>query len=396
MKNYIRIENKKDCCGCGACVNTCPKNAITMKEDEAGFIFPEVDEALCVSCGKCKEVCIFNNKNFGAADCKPEVFAAVFKDREILESSSSGGIFTPLACSVLDKGGAVFGAAWSKDLTLEHICVESKRELEKLRGSKYVQSSTNTAYRQAKDILQSGRPVCYCGTPCQIAGLKAYLGKEYDNLLTIDLVCHGVPSMKMLSDDLKALTGSSYCDIKNIKFRDKSHDWAVKGTVFTENSSIKYNAGTSPYYFYFLKGEIYRESCYNCRFPSENRQGDITLGDYWGIHADLIKKLGNVNPDKGISCVLVNTEKGKEYFSEIEGSLCLAPSDRKDAERRNKQLVSCSQPLPEHEKLLNSYIEKGYEAFCDGYKAHKKDHIIRGVKNMIPAKVKRKINDIIG
>ncbi|MBR3737156.1 MAG: Coenzyme F420 hydrogenase/dehydrogenase, beta subunit C-terminal domain, partial [Eubacterium sp.] len=149
-------------------------------------------------------------------------------------------------------------------------------------------------------------------------------------------------------------------------------------------------------YFYFLKGEVYRESCYSCRFPGEGRQGDITLGDYWGIHGNLIKKLGDVNPDKGISCVLVNTEKGRRAFEEIRESLSFAPSDRADAERRNKQLVSRSNPLPEHENLLASYIKKGYTAFFDGYKTHKKDHIVRGVKNMIPAKVKRKINDIIG
>ena len=394
MKNYIKVDDEKNCCGCFACVNSCAKGAITMKEDKAGFIYPSVDEELCVSCGKCVDVCVFNKKGVGAAG-EPEVYAAVTKDGEILSQSSSGGIFTPLASAVIERGGAVFGAAWNEDFSLEHICVENKEDLKKLRGSKYVQSSINDSFKKAKDILKEGREVCFCGTPCQIAGLKAFLGKDYENLLTIDLVCHGVPSMKMLRDDLKAVTGDKYPQIKDIKFRDKTNDWATKGTVFTENSSIRYDAGTSPYYFYFLKGEIYRESCYNCRFPSEGRQGDITLGDYWGIKENLIAKLENANPDKGISCVLVNTEKGKKWFDEIENSVAFALSDRKDAEKRNGQLVRCSQPLPEHETLLGGYIEKGYAAYREGYKKHTKDHIIRGVKNIIPRKIKRKVNDVL-
>ena len=395
MKSYITIEHPGDCCGCGACLNACPKSAITMKEDEAGFIFPAVDETLCVSCGKCVDVCVFKDKQVGAADGEPVVYAAAAKDSAVLEKSSSGGVFTSLANAVLDKGGAVFGAAWTDGITLAHLCIESKDELNRLRGLKYVQSNTGNCYRQAKQILCDGRPVLYCGTPCQIAGLKAFLGKDYENLLTADLVCHGVPSMKMLRDDLKAVAGDKFDEIKDVRFRDKSKGWAVKGSIDTDNSHIKYDAGTSPYYFFFLKGGIYRESCYNCRFPSENRQGDITLGDYWGVPLDLVAKLGDVNPDKGISCVLVNTQKGKEWFDSVSGTLSFAKSSRENAEKRNKQLVSCSTHLPEHDTLLGGYIEKGYPAYREAYKKHTKDHIVRGVKNMIPAKVKRKINDVI-
>ena len=395
MKNCIIIEEKKNCCGCGACVNSCPKGAIKMEEDEAGFIFPKVDEALCIDCGKCRRVCVFAEKGVGAAQGEPEVYAAVYGNSEVLEKSSSGGIFTPLACAVLNRGGAVFGAAWNENMELEHICIESAEELGRLRGSKYVQSSVKNSFQQAESLLKEGREVCFCATPCQISGLKAYLGRDYENLLSIDLVCHGVPSMRMLQDDLKALAGEKYGKICDIRFRDKRYGWAVKGSVLTDDSEIKYNASTSPYYFYFLKGEVYRESCYNCRFPGEGRQGDITLGDYWGIHGKLIEKLGGVNPDKGISCVLVNTEKGRRYFKEIEPSISFALSDRADAERRNHQLVSCSKPLPEHRTLLDGYIKKGSAAFREGYKKHIKEHIVRGIKNMIPARIKRKINDIL-
>ena len=393
MKKYITIEQKKNCCGCGGCANICPKNAITMKEDNAGYIFPCVDENLCVECGRCIDVCVFTEKGVGANE-NAKVYAAVYKEREVLLQSSSGGIFTPLATAVLNKGGAVFGAAWSEDFTLKHIPAENEEELNKLRGSKYVQSSTGGTFRQVKKMLAEGRYVCYSGTPCQIAGLKAFLGKEYENLLTVDLVCHGVPSMKMLSDDIEYVSGKKISDIKDIKFRDKNYGWGVKGSLKTADSTIKYNAGTSPYYFYFLKGEVYRESCYNCRFPAENRQGDITLGDYWGIRQELIAKLGNINADEGISCVLVNSEKGQKWLEEIKGKISFVPTERASVEKRNAQLTKPSTPLPEHETLLNEYIDTGYSAFKNAYKKRTKDHIVRAVKNIIPTKIKRKLNDL--
>ena len=394
MKNFIKIECLEDCCGCGACVNICLRNAITMKEDKAGFMYPAVDESLCVSCGRCIDVCVFNDKSKGANGA-PSVYAAVTNDRDVLMESSSGGIFTELANAVLDKGGVVFGAAWTDDLSVAHIYVDNKADLKKLRGSKYVQSSTGDTFRQVKRFLKDGKYVCYSGTPCQIAGLKAFLGEEYDNLLTVDLVCHGVPSMKMLRDDLSYVSDGKISGIEEIRFRDKSYDWGVKGSVLFDGKKIKYNAGTSPYYFYFLKGEVYRESCYHCRFPSEERQGDITLGDYWGVRQDLVALMGNVDPDMGISCILVNSEKGKRWLASIENKLSIAPSDRKSVEKRNRQLTGPSVPLPEHEELLEKYIEKGYTAFRDGYKKHFKDHIIRTVKNMIPSKIKRKLNDCL-
>lgn len=394
MKDFIKIERSKDCCGCAACVNVCAKNAITMKEDEAGFIYPCVDESLCVKCGRCADVCVFTEKAKGA-NGSPSVYAAVTADKDTLTQSSSGGIFTELASAVIDKGGAVFGAAWTDDLCVAHICVENKSDFKKLRGSKYVQSSTGDTFRQVKSLLKDGRYVCYSGTPCQIAGLKAFIGEDNEKLLTVDIVCHGVPSMKMLRDDLSYVAGGEISGISDIRFRDKSFGWGTKGSFLSGGSKIKYNAGTSPYYFYFLKGEVYRESCYNCRFPSENRQGDITLGDYWGIRQQLIAQMGGVDADMGISCVLINTGKGKKWFEEIKSGLSVAASDRPSVEKRNKQLTSASVPLPEHKELLEGYIGSGYSAFTNGYKKHLKDHIVRTAKNLLPSKFKRKLNDIL-
>ena len=392
MKDRINIERPEACCGCGACVNACSLGAIAMKEDAAGFLYPAVDPALCVNCGKCADVCVFTESSKGA-NGDPEVYAAAVTDRNILMDSSSGGVFSALADAVFAKGGVVFGAAWTDGLTVAHIGVDDPASLSALRGSKYVQSQTGDTFRQVKNLLRDGKYVCYSGTPCQIAGLKAFLGRDDEKLLTVDLVCHGVPSMKMLRDDLTYVSGGSAADLRDIRFRDKSYGWGTKGSFLSDGAKIKYNAGTSPYYFYFLQGEVYRESCYHCRFPSEGRQGDITLGDYWGVRQELISRMGGADPDLGISCVLVNTEKGRQWLSSSSQSLLIAPSDRQSAEKRNKQLTSHSVPLPEHQTLLHGYIEKGYAVFRTEYKKHIKDHLIRTAKDMIPAKIKRKLKN---
>ena len=394
MNNHIIIENPGKCCGCGACVNVCPRDAIAMRADKAGFLYPAVDPALCVECGKCVGVCVFPEKQKGA-NGEPAVYAAAIKDSAVLRESSSGGVFTALAEAVLEEGGAVFGAAWTDDLAVAHIGVDNKADLAKLRGSKYVQSETGDTFRQVKALLTEGRQVFYTGTPCQIAGLKAYLGRDYENLLTADLVCHGVPSLRMLRDDLAYVSGGDVSRIRDIRFRDKRYGWGTKGSFVSGGSTVKYSADNSPYYFYFLKGEVYRESCYRCRFPSEGRQGDITLGDYWGVRQELIGRMGGADPDLGISCVLVNTERGKRRLEAVGHSLRIAPSDRQSAEKRNRQLTSPSVPLPEHKALLNGYLENGYAAFRDGYKKHVKDHLVRTAKNMVPAKIKRKINEVL-
>lgn len=394
MENHIVINSPKDCCGCAACLNVCPKDAIVMVEDEVGFVYPQVQSDRCVNCGLCKRVCTFNQAHVGETE-ERSVYAGVISDVETLKQSSSGGVFSALANAVFEKGGVVFGAAWESDFSLAHFAARNAEELEKLRGSKYVQSAIGTTFREAKTLLDAGTIVCYSGTPCQISGLKAYLGKEYDNLLTVDIICHGVPSVKLLKDDLRCVSGKEPSELSDVKFRDKSFGWGTKGSITAADKKIKYNAGTSPYYFYFLKGEVYRESCYHCRFPAEKRQGDITLGDYWGIGDELAKKLGGIDPELGVSCVLVNTEKGEAWLDAAKKSLHLAASDRKSIERRNGQLTHHSTPLPEHEKLLAGYKANGFSVFRNGYKKYVKDHIMREIKNLIPSKIKRKINGFL-
>ena len=392
MKEYITVDRPEDCCGCGGCLNVCSKNAITMQADAAGFVYPAVDEQACVRCGRCVNVCAFTQPGKGAHG-EAQVYAAAVRDQKIRMESSSGGLFTALATAVLKKGGAVFGAAFTDALTVAHRCVTDAGSLSALRGSKYVQSDTGDTFRQVRALLREGRLVCYSGTPCQIAGLKAYLGEDSENLLTVDIVCHGVPSLKMLRDDLEYCTGGKLDAIESVKFRDKRYGWGTKGSVVYGGKTLKYTADTSPYYFYFLKGEVYRESCYRCRFPSEGRQGDITLGDYWGVRQALLDQMGGIDPELGVSCVLVNSEKGKQWLDSIADSLALAPSDRPSVEKRNGQLTHASTPLSEHTSLLCGYIRDGHAAFRSHYKKHLKDHLVRTAKNMVPSKIKRRLNE---
>ena len=311
----ILFENKKDCCGCGACFNACPKNAVSMQEDDFGYIFPVIDSSLCVECGKCKQVCAF--QNHAETNTPQEVFAAAAKNSDIIMNSSSGGVFTALAGHIIENGGIVFGAAFGEDWNVRHIAVENKDQLRLLRGSKYTQSSTGTAFRQAQELLRKGKTVLYSGTPCQIAGLKGFLGKEYDTLLTVDLVCHGVPNNRMLSDYIKLLEQKENGKIVKFTFRDKSIGWGKNGSAVIESPNGKrYRKklweSASSYPYYFAASLICRENCYSCRYACSNRPADITLGDYWGIEKAHPQYLSDKLHDdsKGISVVIANTAKG--------------------------------------------------------------------------------------
>ena len=363
--DMLLFKDKKDCCGCGACFNICPKNAITMQEDMYGYIYPAINSSVCIDCGRCQKVCAFQNHT--ETNTPQVVYAAAAKSDDIIMKSSSGGIFTVLADYTIENGGVVFGAAFDEEWNVKHIAVENKEHLKLLRGSKYVHSSTGTTFKQVQEFLKSGKSVLYSGTPCQIAGLKAFLGREYDNLLTIDLICHGVPNNRMFRDYINYLQQKEKGIVADFTFRDKSIGWGKNGSVVIETDNGKrYKKklweSNSSYPYYFAESLINRENCAACKYACENRPGDITLGDYWGIEKAHPKYLSDksLNYSRGISVVIANTEKGNRIIQKINGSVTLKPSDFELAATGNERLRKSSECASFREELLKLYEKGGW------------------------------------
>lgn len=373
----INIIYKQDCCGCSACAQRCPKQCISMIEDEEGFLYPKVDTANCIDCHLCEKVCPVINQ-----DEKREPlasYAAKNPDEKIRMNSSSGGIFSMLAERIIQNNGVVFGAIFNERWEVVHDYVETKEDLAKFRGSKYVQSKIGNNYQKAKAFLDGGRIVLFSGTPCQISGLKKYLRKDYDNLLSIDFICHGVPSpgvfrtylqeeidkesarqggggKTVLHPCIPLITESDGLDykgmeIKSIAFRDKRNGWKKFGFALSLSKASAAGEKNSVSLSYkplneniFLRGflcDLYlRPSCYACPDKELKSGSDITIGDYWGIDT----LLPEIDDDKGVSAVTINTSKGKEVLSDINVELYELPYP--ELVKRNPALVkSCAIPL---------------------------------------------------
>lgn len=400
------FTDKADCCGCGACAAVCPKHAISLVPDENGFQYPEIDEAACISCGKCLKVC--NYKSDDHRNRIGKVYAATAEHPEIAMKSASGGIFAELAGLILDRGGYVFGSAFClKDGKLEavHICVESRDELSRLQGSKYLQSDMLSAYSEARTLLQQGSIVLFSGTPCQIVGLKSFLGKDYDNLFTVDIICHGVPSQQMFQDYTSLLMEKYQGDLQSFKFRDKAKGWGLNASVTYSDRSHKIRTKYIPfrassYYDMFIKCETYRENCYSCPFANESRTGDLTLGDFWGIqrvHPEYMTQNGGpFHEERGISCILENTEKGRYLLEESKNHLVLRDSSFQNAAAENSQLQHPSSRPDSRETVMQIYREAGYagvEKYFNKRIGIKKYYYI--LKNMIPQDLKIRIKQLI-
>lgn len=306
----INTVKKHNCCGCSACAQRCPKNCITMQEDEEGFLYPHVDEKLCIYCGLCEKVCSFIHPY--EAQTPMHTYAAINNDEQIRMESSSGGIFTLLAEQIINEGGIVFGARFDEKWQVKIDYTETIDGLASFRGSKYVQARTEDTFAQCEEFLKSGRKVMYSGTPCEIAGLKHYLRREYDNLLTVDFVCHGVPSPKVWGKYLQEVVGT--VNVQGVTMRDKQHEgWKRSNFVLDYQNEGKIISLSSwhqknDYMNAFLRDMILRPSCYACKAKECRSHSDITIADFWGIQ--------NVRPqmddDKGTGLLLIHTAKGKE------------------------------------------------------------------------------------
>lgn len=309
----IQISDKSNCCGCTACVQRCPKQCIAMQEDVEGFFYPHVDLDSCVNCGLCEKIC---PQHASLKEHLPiKVLAAINKDEETRKQSSSGGVFSLIADSIIEQGGVVYGVRFDDKWHAVVDSAESREGIESFRGSKYVQAYNNGKYIDCESVLKTGRKVLYTGTPCQISGLKNFLGKEYDNLYTVDIVCHGVPSYKVWEAYLGDLNKSSD-DILSINMRDKSRGWKQYSYKILGSDGALFDdyASKSLYLQGFVRNYYLRPSCYSCKMKKGKSLSDITLADFWGI-----EKLDEAFSDnKGTSAVVVNSTKGQLFIESLD------------------------------------------------------------------------------
>ena len=344
------FENKKECCGCGACQAICPKNAIEMVEDEYGFIYPRIDENKCINCNLCKKTCAYMNPRKINEDKR--VYVSVSKNDETLKKSASGGVF--YGCSMELE---------NDKLMPEHIRVDNQENLKKLQGSKYVQSECGNIYRLVKKDLINARKVLFSGTPCQIEGLKSFLQyKEYENLFLVDIICHGVPSRKMFQDYIKDFETKNNCKVMEFYFRAKDKGWGLFFKVVYEKGGkaekIIKPSYESSFYQLFLDSSIYRENCYECPYATENRNSDLTIGDFWGINQEYPDI--NINSTKGVSCIIANTIKGINVVEKYGSNLLNMNSEFEKVAKHNHQLNNPSKLPRERKKILSLYKKQGY------------------------------------
>jgi coenzyme F420-reducing hydrogenase beta subunit len=340
------ICSKNRCTGCFACANICPKDAIKMVDDEYGFIRPFIDEKKCADCGLCKLKCPANsNENYNEIK---EVYACWTKNSKERKKSTSGGMFSELSRYVLQQNGCVVGVQWSKNFTPEHIIVHGLEDLDKLKGSKYAQSNVGNIYIKVKDVLIDGKTVLFSGTPCQVAALRSFLGKEYDNLFCVDLVCHGVPSSKMLSNYYREVHSGILNNV-SLRYKDPYWDYSYVKIDFDDGYHYQELTLNDSYFNLFNIGYSLRNSCHSCKYTSTNRVGDITLADFWGY---LPNSMEAVSYNRGTSCVLLNTEKGKMLFSAMKNKVYSEKSTIEKAVQGNKCL---KEPFTLDNNLLRSF-----------------------------------------
>lgn len=317
----VRLCGSEECTGCRACFNACRKGAISFEEDPEGFLHPRIDHVSCVHCRACVKACpVLRRPERSKRLSTDTVRAAVSTSSGIAAASSSGGLFTELARAILNRGGVVFGATWKSGFDgVEHTGIESEHDLDRLRGSKYVQSDIGSCYTEAARLLRQGRTVLFSGTPCQIAGLYGFLGGESANLYTVDIVCHGVPSPRLFADYKAWLEKKYQSPLRSFSFRDKKWSWHrynIKAEF--EGSRMTYFGKweNDAYIRGFLRNLFLRTSCHTCPFAGTTRFSDITLSDFWGYSPEQAGPNALPNNDKGISMVMLNTEQGAALFRE--------------------------------------------------------------------------------
>ncbi len=373
----MNICDINKCTACGGCMNICSKGAISFLCDELGRTVAVIDEEKCINCGLCKKVCPANKMFKGNYPNK--CYAAWSSDENYRTTCASGGISTGFAKAVLENNGVVYGTVFrGTDLVFDKA--EDVDDAEKFKGSKYVQANAALIYKDIKMSLIDGKQTMFCGTPCQVAGLKSYLGKEHDNLITVDLICHGTPPISYLKDHIKSITDK---EISNVNFRGEK-DFFL--TLF-DNDEVIYSKKSQldTYFTAFLEGLTFRENCYECPYAKEERVSDITIGDFWELNKKEMKNQYNGR----ISVVLINTSKGHTFWEKVKDRFIYEERPVDEAIAGNGQLRHPSIRHKDRDKFCEDYKEKGFakavktKSIAEIMKKYKRTQNILRVKKLI-------------
>lgn len=368
----IGIKDRFKCTSCTACKTICPKQCITMRKDEEGFLYPVVNKSNCIDCHLCEKICpLLNEEN--VHNIFTEGYAVINKNEQVRDESTSGGFFSLLANYVLDLNGYVIGAYYDENFIVKHIAINDKNELYKLRGAKYSQSELGNIFKQVKDLLDQKKYVLFSGTPCQVSGLKSFLRKDYERLITVDLICHGVPSplawKKYLEYRYKKDNNGEKAN--SINLRSKISGWSnYHYSVVFDYDKYKYEKlnGQDPFMKAFVNNLCLRPSCYSCHFKGIQRISDFTLGDYWGIW----NQISEMDDNKGTSIVFVHSQLGKNIFNQLKNSIIYQEVDVNKAIEENPSMIKSSQKNDKREDFMNDLKNHDFDYLIDKYELKQK------------------------
>lgn len=384
----VQDIEKNRCCGCSYCISICPVGAISMKYDEDGNLFPSVSNS-CINCGKCVSECVISSKH--TLTMPIETYAGCRKNHNKLVLSSSGGIFAAVAERVVSKGWYVCGCVLTKQLEAKHILTNNKNMIRRMYGSKYVQSNSLGIYSSVLEVLKQGNKVLFSGTPCQVAAVKQFC-KNHQNLYTIEVICHGVSSPQMFQSYLDKIGGSK---IDIFVFRDKEQGWSFNNkAIYKNGKKRKINHRLSSYMTYYLNGETYRDVCYECPFACEFRGADLTIGDFWGVVKEKQNRWEGLDAEKGVSCILVNSEKGKELCNTED--MVKYPVPYESIKKGNEPLNHPSKHSSLRSIIMKEWNKKHDWKDVDVYFNDHDCKLVYKIWSLIPIKLQHFVRVILG